>query len=157
MSIVSTVVIPGNAQVDGRRYVTERHTDHVGVVHVREYLSAIGADTAAIAAAYVVVLVPRLEVEEIERLLAVDAAPPSLVHITKTQFAAYFRERYRSMTREELARMATWIINRISAGWVTDAQCQTAFGLTGPGWTTLKAKMTTLRTNWLAVLAAQGE
>jgi hypothetical protein len=39
MSIVSTV---GHAQIDGRHYVEELHTDHLGVVHRVEYLAAVG-------------------------------------------------------------------------------------------------------------------
>ena len=81
----------------------------------------------------------------------------TLRHQTKAQFAARLRERYRRASREEAARIATWMLNSIEAGDFTDLQVRTAFGLTSVQWTTLKAKMTTLRTNWLAVLAAAGE
>ena len=80
-----------------------------------------------------------------------------LRHQTKAQFAARLRERYRNASREEAARIATWLLNSIEAGDFTDLQVRTAFGLTSGQWTTLKAKLTTLRTNWLAVLAAAGE
>lgn len=49
--VSSVVTVDGHTQVDGRRYVTETHTDSNGAVYVIEYLSAVGADTAAIAAA----------------------------------------------------------------------------------------------------------
>jgi hypothetical protein len=81
----------------------------------------------------------------------------TLRHQTKAQFAARLRERYRNASREEAARIATWLLNSIEAGDFTDLQVRTAFGLTSGQWTTLKAKLTTLRTNWLAVLAAAGE
>ena len=81
----------------------------------------------------------------------------TLRHQTKAQFAARLRERYRNASREEAARIATWVLNSIEAGDFTDLQVRTAFGLTSGQWTTLKAKLTTLRTNWLAVLAAAGE
>lgn len=48
MPIVSSTHIVGHAQADGRRYVTERHTDDAGVVHLREYLAAEGADYVAV-------------------------------------------------------------------------------------------------------------
>ncbi len=35
-------------EIDGRRYVTELHTDITGTVHRREYLAPIGADYNAI-------------------------------------------------------------------------------------------------------------
>ena len=81
----------------------------------------------------------------------------TLRHQTKAQFAARLRERYRNASREEAARIATWMLNSIEAGDFTDLQVRTAFGLTSGQWTTLKAKLTTLRTNWLAVCAAGGE
>jgi hypothetical protein len=40
---------------------------------------------------------------------------------------------------------------------VTDTQVRNAFGLTAGQWTTLKAKMTTWRTEYLDVQAAVGE
>ncbi len=76
---------------------------------------------------------------------------------TAAQFAARLRERYRSASREECARIATWILNRIEAGDITDAQVRNAFGLTAGQYTTLKSKMTSLRTNWLGVQSAAGE
>lgn len=81
----------------------------------------------------------------------------NLRHQTAAQFAARLRERYRNASREEAARIATWVLDRIEAGDITDAQMRTAFSLTAAQWTTLKAKMTTLRTNWQAVQAARGE
>jgi hypothetical protein len=83
--------------------------------------------------------------------------PLNLQHQTAAQFAQRFRERYRSSNRAECAALAYWLIERINAGDFTDTQVRNAFGLTVPQYTTLKAKMTTLHDNWVAVLAAQGE
>ena len=81
----------------------------------------------------------------------------NLKYQTAAQFAARLRERYRSASKEECARIATWILNHIEAGDFTDTQVRNAFGLTAGQYTTLKSKWTTLRTNWLAVQAAAGE
>lgn len=70
MAIVSTSHVVGHAQADGRRYVTETHTDSAGGVHVREYLAPVGADHAAIASAYAVDLAERLAEAELEGLLS---------------------------------------------------------------------------------------
>lgn len=51
MPIVSSTHTIGHAQIDGRRYVTERHTDDIGAVLEVEYLAADGADYTAIRAA----------------------------------------------------------------------------------------------------------
>jgi len=81
----------------------------------------------------------------------------NLKHQSATQFAARLRERYRSASKEECARIATWILHHIEAGDFTDTQVRNAFGLTAGQYTTLKSKWTTLRTSWLAVQAAAGE
>jgi hypothetical protein len=81
----------------------------------------------------------------------------NLKYQTAAQFAARLRERYRHASREEAVRIATWILNRIEAGDITDTQVRNAFGLTAGQYTTLKSKWTNLRTNWLAVQSAQGE
>ena len=44
MPIVSSTHSVGHQQADGRRYVTEQHTDDIGAVIVVEYLAADGAD-----------------------------------------------------------------------------------------------------------------
>lgn len=81
----------------------------------------------------------------------------ALRHQTAAQFAARLRERYKSASKEEAARIATWLLNHIDNGDFTETQVRNAFGLTAGQWTTLKAKLTTLRTQWQAIQAAQGE
>lgn len=51
MSIVSSTTSLGHPQIDGRRYATVTHTDHLGGKHLREYLAAANANHAAIALA----------------------------------------------------------------------------------------------------------
>lgn len=48
MPIVSSTHTVGHEQADGRRYVTEQHTDDLGAVHLIDYLAAVGADYVAI-------------------------------------------------------------------------------------------------------------
>ena len=81
----------------------------------------------------------------------------NLKHQTLAEFAARLRERYRNASREEAARIATFILNKIESGDVTETQIRNVFNLTVTQWATLKEKMTTLRTSWLAIQAAQGE
>ena len=81
----------------------------------------------------------------------------SLYHQTAAEFAARLRERYRAASQIECARLATWVLNHLDAGDFTETQIRNAFGLTAGQWTTLKAKMTNLRTAYNAALAAQGE
>ena len=82
----------------------------------------------------------------------------NLSHQTAAQFAARLRERWRSSTREECARIAWWVIERLNAGDVTDTQLRNAFGLTVQQWNNLKtAKLIPMHDAWAAVRAAVGE
>ena len=81
----------------------------------------------------------------------------ALNHQTAAEFAARLRARYLNSERVECARLAKWILDHIDAGNFTETQVRNAFGLTAGQWTTLKAKLTNLRTVYNAVLAAKGE
>ena len=52
MPIVSSVIAEDSRQIDGRRWVREQHTDHVGVVREAVYMAEAGQiiDLAASAA-----------------------------------------------------------------------------------------------------------
>lgn len=156
MSIVSSSHTLGTVQLDGRRYVREDHLDNLGKHWLIEYLAAIGADYVAIRTARAVRLAQQMIDSEVAAALLVDA-DPVLVYAAKSDFVSPLREAYRSASKDECARLATLILNRIESGWVTDAQMRNGFGLTAGQWTTLKTKMTALRTNYLAVQAAAGE
>jgi len=80
-----------------------------------------------------------------------------LRHQTAAQFAARLRARFRSASRLEAARIATWVMDRIDAGDITDAQMRAAFSLTTAQWTALKTRLTTMRTAYRAIEAARGE
>ena len=70
MSIVSsTYTLDNHTQIDGRRYVTELHTDHIGVAHLVEYLAPIGADYQSIANARADSIALALAEAEAEELL----------------------------------------------------------------------------------------
>lgn len=81
----------------------------------------------------------------------------NLRHATPTQLAAAFRARYRSATQIECGRLAKWLLDHIDAGDFTDAQVQSAFGLTTPQYNAIKTRFTNLRTAYNALLAATGE
>ena len=80
-----------------------------------------------------------------------------LKHQTAAQFVSRFREAYRNGERERLVQLAKFIINRLAAGDITDAQCRTAFGLNTTQWNTLKTKMNNHIAAYNAVQSAVGE
>ncbi len=80
-----------------------------------------------------------------------------LKHQTAEAFIARVRQAYRDGDSERIIKIARFIIARIQAGDLTDAQCRTAFGLNTTQWNNLKTKMQ----NWItadnAVKSAVGE
>jgi len=42
MPIISSRIAEDSRQIDGRRWVREQHTDHVGVVHEIVYMAEVG-------------------------------------------------------------------------------------------------------------------
>lgn len=80
-----------------------------------------------------------------------------LKHQTAAEFITRFREAYRNADRERLARLAKWLLARIAAGDITDAQARNAFDLTVNQWNTRKAQMADLVAKYGAVQAAQGD
>ena len=80
-----------------------------------------------------------------------------LKHQTAAQFITRFREAYRNSDRERLVQLAKWLLARIQASDVTDAQCRTAFGLNVTQWNALKTKMQTKVTAWAEIESAVGE
>jgi hypothetical protein len=66
-----------------------------------------------------------------------------LKHQTVSAFVARFRDAYRNSDRERCIQLARFVIARIQAGDITDAQCRIAFGLTVAQWSALKTKMGT--------------
>jgi hypothetical protein len=80
-----------------------------------------------------------------------------LKHQTAEQFVARVREAYRDGDRDRLIQIARFIISRIQAGDITDAQCRIAFGVTTTKWNSIKTKMNNWITAQNTVQSAVGE
>ena len=80
-----------------------------------------------------------------------------LKHQTAQEFIARFRGAYRDAERERLVQLAKFVISRIQAGDITDAQCRSAFGLNTTQWNNLKTKMQNYITASNTVQSAVGE
>ena len=157
MAIESSAFAVGVPQADGRVWVTETHTDHLGNEYPFSYLASPTANHQAVMDARISRIEQALAESEFLEAIEVEGWSP-LKHQTGAQFAARFRARYKDASRVECAKLAKWILDRIDAGDFTDAAVRNAFGLTVTQWNTLKAnKLTPQRTAYNAVLAAQGE
>lgn len=157
MAIVETSLTEDNHfQADGTKYVQEFHTDSAGRVHRFEYKWRAGMDRAAIAAARAAQLAEAVAEQEVEQALEADAAP-QIVQQTGAQFLARLREKYRASDRERCAKIARWIVRRLDAGHVTQAQLRNAFGLSVAEWNAVEARLRDLATKLDAVEQAVGE
>ena len=80
-----------------------------------------------------------------------------LKHQTVESLLARYRAAYSASDPERCVQQGAWVLQAVTAGDVTDAQCRTAFGLGAGAWAALKARMQT-RVNARATLqAAVGE
>jgi len=143
-------------QADGSAWVIEEHVDEAGEAHRRQYKAAAGVNHNAVLTARATRLDEILRRNEMRRILS-EERPPVFKLLNGAQLLARLRELYRDGKAEQVARVATWLMNRLDAGDVTDLQLRTAFGLTVTQWNTLKAKMQALRADWQAVEQAAGE
>lgn len=80
-----------------------------------------------------------------------------LKHQTVEAFIARVRQAYRDGNSEQLVKIARFLIARVQAGDVTDAQLRTAFSLNTTQWNTLKTKMQALINADNTVKSAVGE
>ncbi len=144
-------------QADGRRWVTETHTDNLGATYtLPAYLAAVGADLNANMVIHAAALADQLVADEIAaNMLAISvlgsAAAPTLVYSTLPQNIAALREAYRNATRIEAVMMGDFL------SFQTDARLQTAFGLSAAQVTNLRTtKLTPAANAAAAVRAATG-
>ena len=147
MPIVSSVLIEHSPQRDGRFWSGERHTDQLGVAYEFHSLLAAGTDATAVMNGRVAGLNAQLIANEIAANLAgVETTgaqfAPTFSYSTVAQNAAAVRAAYATMTQTQAIFTGEFL------GSLTDAQLQSAFGLTA-------GQVTTLRTNKLTPAATQ--
>jgi hypothetical protein len=141
MSIVSSETVSTSVQRDGRRYVVERHVDHLGVEHLRTWLAGAADNLAAALSAYAAILLDILRDREIGSNIADiltngSVATVTLQHSTAAQNRTALRDAYRTATRTEAVMIGDYL------NTLTNNQLATAFNIT-------TGEAATLRTNKL--------
>ena len=156
-TIVSSVLdADATAQKDGRFYVRELHTDSLGKHYRFEYLAAPGVDKSAVMAARAATIIPGVQQAEMLAAINDGSTLASLAYNTLASALEYVGSQYGGgVEQETLARGAQWVLARISAGELTDAQVQTALGMDSATYTAFKGQMQTLVADWQVVLAAR--
>jgi hypothetical protein len=141
MPIESSTIAEVGTQRDGRRWVLEKHIDHLGIEHVRNWLAEAGEDLDFALASYAIRLLDDLRDAEIQRNVAnvmADGrlAETSTVYSTAMQGINALRAAYQDATRTEAIFTGDFL------GSLTDAQLRNAFSIT-------QAQVGSLRTNKL--------
>jgi hypothetical protein len=144
--IVASIIAEDARQADGRRWIAERHTDQLGLAYEFRYLAAAAADVVALMTARVAIINADLIAREIAANLAAVAtlgaqATPVFNYSTTAQNVAALRVAYASATQQQAIFTGEYL------GSLTDAQLQSAFGLTA-------AQVTSLRSSKLAPAAS---
>lgn len=146
----------GPVQRDGSRAVIERHTLASGPSIEFGYSAAAGFDPNAVLSVHAAQINAGLARDEAAANMQKDGAPATSEQ-TMTEFLQVMRAAYRASDKAETCRLAWWLLRRIAAGQITDAQCQTAFNRTALQWTNFKtATLTPQSDAWAAVLLATG-
>jgi hypothetical protein len=159
MAVVSSLATLEGAQKDGSKWCREVHSISDGSNVQFYYLVPAGTTQAAVnatATARAAQVASDLADSEAQANVDRDDVP-TLVHQTAAQFAARLRAKFLNGGQAVACQLAWWLLRRIAAGQITDAQCRTAFGLTAAQWTTVKTNQLQPRSDaWTAVLAAGG-
>ena len=156
MPIVSAAITAVNPQADGRRWVTEAHTDQLGTIYTVSYLAGASDDLQAAMTARMASLGADLTNGEITAninaiLLNGSLAALSFNYSTPLQNRAALRQAYQGASRQDAIMIGDFLSS------LTDAQLQTAFGLTAGQVATLRAnKLTAAASAAAAIRAATG-
>ncbi len=157
MAIVSSVIVGDDHQADSRRWIRERHTDNIGLVRERIYLTAAGTDAVAAMTAYAPQLAADIAASEIAANLASiemlgSLAVISTVYTTLSQTIVAARADFLTAKGLAAANLGDWF-NTLSF-----VQLQSAFGFANvSAFTTFKASFFTPNaTTAISVRSATG-
>lgn len=155
MPIVSTEIVEDRIQIDGRRFIAERHVDHLGVGHVIRYLAESAADPNAVASARIAVLEQQLAAWEMGKnfVAILDGRFDDVTaqHNTVDSVRTAIREFYQTATGEQVGRLAAFLLT------LSDAQLRALFNITQAQVPTLRVRLQARVDALNAVLTAAGE
>jgi hypothetical protein len=155
VSIVTSIIVEDRAQIDGRRAVRERHTDHLGAVADVSYLAEADANAAAIMTARVPLLEAGAASTEMARNIAFivvgEYEQVTANYITVADARATIRALYQTENGEIIGRLAGFLLT------LTDAVLRTLFNMTQAQVNQLKTRLQTKVDALNVVLTMVGE
>ena len=157
MAIVLSEIVDDAPQIDGRRHVRERHTDHVGGLHYVTYLAEAETDAAAVMAGRVAQIEEQLRQAEINanmaKCLNAELDTYTFFHSTADDSLLAIRELFKTATKWELLTLG-WVINEKG---LSDNKLKALFGVDDAGLVTLKAKLANIAARYEEALALVGQ
>ena len=154
--ITSSTIIEDSIQADGRRFIRERHTDHLGVFHEISYLAESTANAETAMTARVTQIVEQLKQAEINANMS-KALNAELVftfnHSTVAENRTALRELFKTATKWELLTLG-WVINELA---LSDNQLKALFSVNDAQLPALKTKLSDMSQKYEAALAVEGQ
>ncbi len=144
-AIIESVITGDSSQADGRRAITERHSDSLGEVYFITYMAESGQDVTTILPVRAQQILEQRESQELSNLsnwiIAPTNEPPleeTFRYASQARYFAVLRERFQSATGLTAIRIA----QRLST--LTNPQLRVIFDYTTAQATALRSKLTTM-------------
>lgn len=153
MPIVSSVLSEEGEQRDGRHWVNEVHTDHLGQTHVASWLAEPNDNASQIMADRVPSIEATLKTHEIETNVATilvlgSLTDTSLDHSTVNENFAVLREAYKTALEVEAVMAGDFLSSQ------SDAVLRNVFAMTQPQVNNLRTNKLTPAANTAASIRA---
>lgn len=152
MAISSSIIIEDSAQPDGRRWIRERHTDHLGATHDVVYMAESATNASEVMSNRVASILSQLKQAEINANMA-KALNGELTfifnHSTVAENRTVLRELFMVSTKWELTTLA-WVIHELS---LSDTQLKNLFGVNDAQLPALKTKLLNQHDRYEDILA----
>lgn len=135
MAIVSSIILETSIQTDGRRWIREKHTDHLGFLHFAQYLTNADSDINAIMLARIPFINSMLIENEEQKLISKfeeERNDPTTYTFNFTTKQAFLRRLIRYIMNHKDVKLILAIkplIDWLKANY-TAAQIATYLGIT---------------------------
>jgi len=155
MSISNSTIVEDRVQVDGRRHVRERHTDHLAATHDVPYMAEAGANATTTMNNRVASIEAQLKQNEIDANLAKalngETGTFTFQHSTAGENLTALCDMYKLLTKWELITVAHVLHHQN----LTNQQITNNFGFSGAAIQTFLNKLATNDTRYHDILAEQ--
>ena len=157
MSIISSTIIEDSVQKDGRRWICERHVDHISEIFEIRYMAGAGTNINDIMTSRIVLLESESKRQELENNLANalsnDSPAPTTKYSTNAEFAALLREKFKISKGRDALRLG-WYVESFN---LTNNQLANLFGITVGQAATFQTKLDNMAASYEAMQLEVGE